>query len=92
MVRHNSELSVVVDVKSNEHPDQALMELKESALGKLNESFSLEGNGLFRYQGRLCVLNIDGLMSRILEEAHGSCYPIRLGSTKMYRYVRELFW
>ena len=41
MVRHNSELSVVVDVKSNEHPDQALMELKESVLGELNGSFSL---------------------------------------------------
>ena len=41
MVHHNSESSLVVEVNSKQHLDQPLMELKESVLGKLNESFSL---------------------------------------------------
>ena len=43
MVGHNSESSLVVEVKSKQHLNQALMELKESVLGELNESISLEG-------------------------------------------------
>ena len=35
------------------------MELKESVLGKLNESFSLR-DGVLKYQERLCVPNVDG--------------------------------
>ena len=45
-----------------------------------------------RYQGRLCVPNVDDLRNRILEEAHGSCYSIHPGSTKMYHELREVFW
>ena len=56
MVYHNSESSLVVQVKSKKHLDLLLMELKESILGKLNESFSQEGmvflgtNGEYVYQ------------------------------------------
>ena len=37
IVHHNSESSLVVEVKSKKHLDLVLMELKESVLGKLNE-------------------------------------------------------
>ena len=40
MVHHNSELSLVVEVKSKQDLDQPLMELKESVIGNLNESVS----------------------------------------------------
>ena len=43
IVHHNSESSLVVEVKSKKHLDLALMELKELVLDKLNESFSLGG-------------------------------------------------
>ena len=43
MVHQNSNLSLEVEVKSKKHLDQALIELKESILGKLNDSFSLGG-------------------------------------------------
>ena len=43
IVHHNSESSLVVEVKSKQHLDQPLMELKEFVLCKLNESFSLRG-------------------------------------------------
>ena len=67
------------------------MKLKESVLGNLNEAFSLGGYGVLRYQGRLCVHNIDGLRNWILEEAHVSAYSIHPCSTKMYHDLREVF-
>ena len=43
VVRHNSESSLVVEVKCKQHLDQPFMGLKESVVCKLNESFSLGG-------------------------------------------------
>ena len=47
---------------------------------------------MLRYQGRLCVPDVDGLRDQILEEANGSRYSIHLGSTKMYHDLREIYW
>ena len=38
IVHHNSESSLVFEVKSKQHIDPLLMKFKESILGKLNES------------------------------------------------------
>ncbi|WMV54613.1 hypothetical protein MTR67_047998 [Solanum verrucosum] len=92
MVRHNSESSVVVDVKSKQHLDPILMELKESVLNKAIETFSQGKYGVLRHQGRLCVPDVDGLREKILEEAHGSRYSIHPGATKMYHDLREIYW
>ena len=81
----------MVEVKSKQHLDQSLMELKESVLGKHNESFSLGGGGILRYKERLCVPNIDNLRNRILEKAHCSCYYIHPGSTQMYHDLTEVY-
>ena len=43
VVHHNSESSLVVEVKSKQHLDLALMELKELVLGKWNDSLYLGG-------------------------------------------------
>ena len=43
MVHLNSESSLVVEVNSKQHLDKPLIELKQSVLGKLNESFSIWG-------------------------------------------------
>ena len=43
MIHLNSDSYLVVEVKSKKLLDQPLMELKESVLGKSNESFSLRG-------------------------------------------------
>ena len=45
-----------------------------------------------KYQGTLCVPKVNGIYERILEEAHSSRYSIHLGSTKMYRDLREVYW
>ncbi|WMV58615.1 hypothetical protein MTR67_052000 [Solanum verrucosum] len=68
------------------------MELKESVLNKSVEDFSQGGDGVLRYQCRLCVPNVDGLREKILEEAHSSRYFMHPGATKMYRDLRKVNW
>jgi len=53
--------------------------------------FEHGGDGVLRYQGRLCVPRVDELQERIMEEAHSFRYSIHLGSTKMYRDLREVY-
>ena len=91
MVHHNSESYLVIKVKYKQHLGQPLTELKESVLGKLNESFSLVGDGVLRYKGRLFFQNIDGLTNRILEDANGSFYSLHPGLTIMYNDLKEVF-
>ena len=83
MVFHNSELSLVVDVKSKIHLDPLLIELKESVFRKNNELFSHGEYSVLRYQERLSVPNVDGLREKTKEEAHGARYSIHLGDTNM---------
>ena len=64
IVNHKNESPLVVEVKSKQHLDQPLMDLKESVLGKLYQSFTLGGDGVLRYQGRLCVPNVYALRNR----------------------------
>ena len=82
----------MVELKSKKHLDQPLMELKELVFGRLNESFSFRADGVLRYQGRWYVPNVGFLRGRMIEEAHGSCYSIHPGSTKMYHGLREVYW
>lgn len=59
-------------MKSKKHIDQSLMELNESFLGKLKDSLSFGGDGVFRNQERFYVSNVDDFRNRILYEVHGS--------------------
>ncbi|XP_069152878.1 uncharacterized protein [Solanum lycopersicum] len=56
------------------------------------EVFSQGGDGVLRYQDRLCVPDVGELRKHILVEAHYSRYSIHLGATKMYRDLREVYW
>ncbi|WMV58916.1 hypothetical protein MTR67_052301 [Solanum verrucosum] len=67
-------------------------ELKEVVLKKSIEAFSQGGDGVLRFQGRLCVLNVNELREQILTEAHSSQYSIHPGATKIYRDLREVYW
>ena len=50
------------------------------------------GDGILRYQERLCVPDVDDLRKQIMEEAHGSHYSIHPGATKSYHDLREVYW
>lgn len=72
--------------------NSTLIELKKLLLDKKIDIFSQVGDGVLYYQARLCVPNVDGLKEKKLEEAHYSKYSIHLGSTRMYRGLRDVYW
>ncbi|XP_070050022.1 uncharacterized protein [Nicotiana tomentosiformis] len=49
-------------------------------------------DGTLRYQGRLCVPNVDGLRERIMIEANAFRYSVHPGSIKMYHDLKEIYW
>ena len=91
LVHPSSELSLVVEVRKGQHLDPVLMELKDSVLLKMNESFALGDDGMLRYKDLLCVPDVDDLRTRIVVEAHGSRYSIHPGSTKMYHDLKKIY-
>ena len=54
-VHPSSESSLVVEVKKGQHLYPVLMELKDSVLLKMNETFALGGDGILMYQDKLCA-------------------------------------
>ncbi|KAH0776452.1 hypothetical protein KY290_007863 [Solanum tuberosum] len=91
-VTNGAEPSLVLEVKEKQDQDPILLELKGNVQKQRVLAFEQGGDGVLRYQGRLCVPMVDGLQERIMEEAHSSRYSIHSGSTKMYRDLREVYW
>jgi hypothetical protein len=46
--------------------------------------FTEDEHGTVWFRKRICVLDVDHLREKILQEAHDSAYSIHPGSTKMY--------
>ena len=68
--------------------DASLVRLKESVKDQKIKFPPQGGDGVLRFQGRLCVPNVDDLRQRIMAEVHGARYSIHPGATKMYRDLR----
>ena len=92
VVMNGAESSLVSEVKEKQDQDPILLELKANVHKQKVMAFEQGGDGVLRYQGRLCVPRVDELQERIMEEAHSSRYSIHPGSTKMYRDLREVYW
>ncbi|WMV30034.1 hypothetical protein MTR67_023419 [Solanum verrucosum] len=92
IVHNRSESSSVVEVKEKQESDPILLELKGAVQKQTVEVFSQGGDGVLRYQGRLCVPDLIELRQHILTEPHNSRYSIHPGATKMYRDMREVYW
>ena len=82
---------MVIEVKEKKDSDVILLELKGAIQNHRVEVFSQGGDGVLRYQGRLCVPDVGELRKHILAEAHNSRYSIHQGATKMYRDLREIY-
>ncbi|KAH0656975.1 hypothetical protein KY285_031857 [Solanum tuberosum] len=89
VVTNGVESSLVSEVKGKQDQDPILLELKANVRKQKVLAFEQVGDGVLRYQGRLCVAMVDGLQERIMEETHSSRYSIHPGSTKMYRNLKE---
>ena len=90
-VHNGTKSSFIVEVKEKQDNDPIFLELKGALHNKRMEVFSLEGYGVLRYQGRLCVPDVGELRKHILAEAHNSRYFIYEGATKMYRDLQEVY-
>ena len=92
VVMNGAESSLVSDVKEKQDQDPILLDLKATVHSQGVLAFEQGGDGVLKYQGRLCVPRVDGLQERIMEEDDSSKYSIHTGSTKMYRDLREVYW
>ena len=57
-VQNGAESSLVVEVLEKKDSDLILLELKGAVHQQRIEAFSKGGDGVLRYQGRLCVTNV----------------------------------
>ncbi|KAF3668716.1 putative LRR receptor-like serine/threonine-protein kinase MRH1-like [Capsicum annuum] len=80
------------EVKEKQVEDPILIQIKKDVGQQKVLSFKIGGDGVLRYQGRLCVPDVDGLRKRILDEAHTSRYVVHPGSTKMYQDLKNIYW
>ncbi|XP_070057185.1 uncharacterized protein [Nicotiana tomentosiformis] len=77
IVQNRAESSLVVKVKEKQYNDPFLVQLKEGIQKLMTMVFALGmDDGTLRYQGRLCVPNVDGLRERIMTKAHASSVTI----------------
>ncbi|XP_070056620.1 uncharacterized protein [Nicotiana tomentosiformis] len=93
IVQNRTESSLVVEVKEKKYNDPFLVKLKKGIQKYKTISFTLDmDDGTLRYQGRLCVPNVDDLWERIMTEAHASRFFVHPGSIKMYHDLKEIYW
>ncbi|XP_070036945.1 uncharacterized protein [Nicotiana tomentosiformis] len=93
IVQNRAKSSLVVEVKKKQYNDPLLVQLKEGIRKHKTMAISLGmDDGTLRYQGRLCVPNMNGLRERIMTEAHTSRYYVLPRSTKMYHDLKKVYW
>ena len=66
--QNGAELSSVVEIKENQDSDPIMLEIKGAVHNQRVEVLSQRGDGVLRYQGRLCVLDVDESRQNILAE------------------------
>ncbi|XP_070014085.1 uncharacterized protein [Nicotiana sylvestris] len=93
ILQNRTESSLVAKVKEKQFHDPLLAQLKEGIHKYKTTTFSYGmDDDTLRYQGCICVPDIDGLRERIVAEAHTSRYFVHPGSTKMYHNLKEVYW
>ena len=60
--------------------------------GEIGENFKITQDRVLTMKGKVCVSDIDDLRRAIMEEAYCSMYAMHLGSTKIYRTIKENYW
>ena len=85
--------SLVDQIRVNQMQDEKLVkEVQKIINGEVNENFSITEDVMLTLRGRACVPNVGDLRKMIMEEVHCSAYAMHLGSTKMYRTIKENYW
>ena len=77
--------------RSQREDEEFLKIVAQVKEGKL-KGFAQDVEGVWRYQGRICVPVKDNLRSMIVEEAHKGHFTMHPGTTKMYQDLKRMFW
>jgi hypothetical protein len=72
--------------------DAKIQEIKDLITEGRGPEFTEDEQGTVWFKDRICVPEIDSLHETILKEAHDSDYSINLGSTKMYKDLKQKYW
>lgn len=78
----------IIDTQMN---DAKLAKIYNEVLKGLRPDFKIHFDSGLYFHSRLCVPDDPELKNKILEEAHKSQYSIHLGSTKMYKNLRNMY-
>ncbi|KAF3636571.1 hypothetical protein FXO37_25393 [Capsicum annuum] len=71
--------SLGVDLKEKYVLDPILIQIKNDVGQQKVMVFKIDGDGILRYHGRLCVPDVDGLWERIFVESHDLSYHSCIG-------------
>lgn len=73
---------LIVKVKVQQYDDHVLLQLREGIQQHKMIAFELKEDGVLRYHGLLCVLDMERFREIIMAEVDHSWYSIHQGSTK----------
>jgi len=79
-------------VRERQLLDASLNKVREQFGSDEANDFALGGDGILRFQGRVCVPDDVEIKRLILEEGHKSRLGLHSGMTKMYQDLKETFW
>ncbi|XP_070056515.1 uncharacterized protein [Nicotiana tomentosiformis] len=68
VLQNTAKSSLVAEVKERKYKDPELVELRERVLQQKKSLLELNGDGILRYRGRLCVPDVAGLRNKIMSE------------------------
>ena len=72
--------------------DEETRKLCEDAKSGKVKELNCSEEGVLKFENWLYVLNIEELRQEIIEKAHYLTYAMYLGSTKIYRALKENYW
>ena len=72
--------------------DPYLVSMRKKVEEGEQSDFAIRDDGALVIGSRLCLPTVEELKRQVLEEAHCSAYAMHLGSTKMYRTLKEYYW
>ena len=92
LLTNGAKSSLLPEVKEKQGQDPIFLELKASVNKQRVLAFEKGGDGVLRYQGRLCVHMMDRLQERIMEETRSLRYSTYPSSKIIYRDLRDIYW
>nr|GEV92487.1 reverse transcriptase [Tanacetum cinerariifolium] len=79
----------ILQIKEAQKEDGELWLVVQNMKKGKQEEFRVAKHGVIWYGNRLCILDVSSLREVVLSEAHSSPFSIHLGSTKMYRDLKQ---